>query len=63
MHPNPRTATTPRWRLLAASLLAVAALAGCASTSSPFAVRVTTFQQWPADAVGHDRCRQITSAL
>ncbi|GAA5235782.1 DUF4136 domain-containing protein [Verticiella sediminum] len=35
-----------------AVLLACAALAGCATTASPFAARVTAFQQWPADAVG-----------
>lgn len=52
MHRNPSAAAAPRWRLLAASLVAVATLAGCATTSSPFAARVTTFQQWPADAVG-----------
>ncbi|MBU4610269.1 DUF4136 domain-containing protein [Achromobacter sp. GG226] len=42
-----------RLRSLRATLAAVAAtaaLAGCAA--SPFNARVTTFQQWPADAVG-----------
>lgn len=49
-----RLATVASWRrsglrpALAAGVAVV--LAGCAA--SPFSARVTTFQQWPADAVG-----------
>ncbi len=39
-------------RIALAALAATVALAGCAAGPSPFNARVTTFQQWPTDAVG-----------